>query len=137
MAPGLPKMSPCIRNKPPTQIAMNRFLIAILLMTVTASAADVTFPRVSVQACPAETVTLGTAAAVIRRPPGSGPFPAIVFLHGGLNERNVDRVQREAANMTTNSRFLAAGYVTVEGVFRSRSDDPQSPDALADCLTIV
>lgn len=54
------------------------------------------------------------AAAVIRRPPGKGPFPDIVFLHGGLSQRNVDRVERETPNQPTNSRFLAAGYVTVE-----------------------
>jgi acetyl esterase/lipase len=39
--------------------------------------------------------------------------------------------------MPTNTRFLAAGYVTVEAVFRSRSDDPQSKDALTDCLAIL
>ena len=100
-------------------------------------AADATFPHVSEKACPAEIVALGTASAVVRKPPGSGPFPAVVFLHGGLNQRNVDRVQREVPNMQTNSRFLAAGYVTVEGIFRSRSDDPQSPDALADCLAVL
>jgi acetyl esterase/lipase len=103
---------------------------------------QVTVPLVSESACPAEIVTVSTtdqhqAAAVVRKPPGKGPFPAIVFLHGGLNERNVSRVKREAAHQPTNSRFLAAGYVTVEAVFRSRSDDPQSPGALMDCLAII
>lgn len=111
--------------------------LALAACRIAAAEEPVTFPRVSEKACPAEVVRLGTASAVVRKPPGSGPFPAVVFLHGGLNERNVDRVQREAPTMPTNSRFLAAGFVTVEGIFRSRSDDPQSPDALADCLAVV
>jgi dipeptidyl aminopeptidase/acylaminoacyl peptidase len=108
----------------------------------TDSAAKVTYPVVSEKSCPPELISVTAAdghkaTAVVRKPPGIGPFPAIVFLHGGLNERNVDRVKREAPTMPTNSRFLAVGYVTVEAVFRSRSDDPQSKDALTDCLAIL
>jgi acetyl esterase/lipase len=102
----------------------------------------VTRPAVSEEACPIEVISVEArdghkATALVRKPPGNGPFPAIVFLHGGLNQRNVERVKREAADQPTNSRFLAAGFVTAEAVFRSRSDDPQAKDALVDCLAII
>jgi dipeptidyl aminopeptidase/acylaminoacyl peptidase len=104
--------------------------------------AEVTRPVVSEDACPAKVIEAPTrdgqkATAVVRKPTGRGPFPAVVFLHGGLNRRNVDRVKREAPDLPTNSRFLAAGYVTVEAVFRGRSEDPQSKGALTDCLAIL
>src|SRR5688572_30472094 len=119
-------------------------LVATVLLSGSLAFAEstVTWPAVSEQACPAEVVTAEAkdghkASAVVRKPPGKGPFPALVILHGGLNERNVERVKREAANQPTASRFLAAGYVTVEGVFRGRSDDPQAKDAFLDCLAII
>lgn len=34
-------------------------------------------------------------------------------------------------------RFLAAGYVTVAATFRPRSEDPQTRDALIDCLAVI
>lgn len=102
----------------------------------------VTFPLVSIEASPAEIFSVSTedgakASAVARKPPGKGPFPAIIFLHGGLNQRNIDHVKRTVATQVTNSRFVAAGYVTVESVFRSRSDDPQSKEAFLDCRAII
>jgi dipeptidyl aminopeptidase/acylaminoacyl peptidase len=116
--------------------------IVLLSGTQARGESNTTWPVISEQVCPAHVVSPEArdghkAAAVIRIPPGKRPFPALVILHGGLNERNVDRVRREVANQPTNSRFLAAGYVTVEGVFRSRSDDPQATDALVDCLAII
>ncbi len=103
---------------------------------------EVTWPAISQRTCPVEVIGMPTrdehiAMAVVRKPPGEGPFPAIVFLHGGLNQRNVNRVKRETPDQPTNSRFLAAGYVTVEAIFRGRSDDPQAKDALIDCLAII
>src|SRR4051812_49173353 len=106
-------------------------VLASLGGTSSSGQTGVTRPVVSEEACPANIIEAPTrdgqkATAVVRKPTGRGPFPAVVFLHGGLNRRNVDRVKREVLNLPTNSRFLAAGYVTVEAVFRSRSDDPQS-----------
>ncbi|MDQ3622023.1 MAG: dienelactone hydrolase family protein [Verrucomicrobiota bacterium] len=130
---------------------MKHYAIAALtaiacLSGSTAATADgqdeVTRPEISAQSCPVEVIEASTrdkqtASAVVRKPPGKGPFPAIVFLHGGLNQRNVDRVKREAPNQPTNSRFLAAGYVTAEAVFRTRSEDPQSKGPLMDYLAII
>jgi len=57
---------------------------------------EVTQPFLSERACPVDILTASTqnmqaAKAVVRKPPGKGPFPAVVFLHGGLNERNINR----------------------------------------------
>lgn len=66
-----------------------------------------------------------------------GPFPAAVFLHVGLQARSADRMKRRTPAQPTNNRFLAAGYAIVEAAFRSRSDDPQTKEALFDCLAII
>jgi dipeptidyl aminopeptidase/acylaminoacyl peptidase len=129
-------------------MGMKNYTVAVLTAGICLSTSpargqqEITRPEISVQACPAESIEAlaqdkQTAKAVVRKPPGQGPFPAIVFLHGGLNQRNVDRVKRETPSQVINSRFLAAGYVTVEAIFRSRSDDPQSSEALWDCLAII
>jgi acetyl esterase/lipase len=129
-------------------MGMKNYTVAVLTAAIGLSTSpargqqEVTRPEISVQACPAEAIEAlaqdkQTAKAVVRKPQGKGKFPAIVFLHGGLNQRNVDRVKRETPGQVTNSRFLAAGYVTVEAIFRSRSDDPQAREALWDCLAII
>ncbi|MDO8542035.1 MAG: alpha/beta fold hydrolase [Opitutaceae bacterium] len=97
---------------------------------------------VSEKACPLEVIEVPTAdknkaLAVVRKPPGQGPFPAIVFLHGGLGQHDVQELQTESRNQPTRGRFLAAGYVVVNATFRSRRDDPQTRDALVDCLAII
>ncbi len=116
--------------------------IACLYISTAVGQDEITRPEISSQSCPVEVIEASardkqTVTAVVRKPPGKGPFPAIVFLHGGLNQRNVSRVKRETPNQPTNSRFLAAGYVTAEAVFRGRSDDPQSTGPLLDCLAII
>jgi dienelactone hydrolase len=104
--------------------------------------APVTWPQVSEKACPAEVIEAPTpdgkkASAVVRKPPGKGPFPAVVFLHGGLDQRDVKALRQDALAQPTATRFLAAGYVTVHATFRSRREDPQTRDALVDCLAII
>lgn len=99
-------------------------------------------PEVSVRACPLETLEATTpdghtAFAVVRKPPGSGPFPAILFLHGGLIPHTLAQLKQETQQQPTQARFLAAGYMTVAATFRSRQEDPQTRDALADCLALL
>ena len=74
--------------------------------------------------------------AVVRRPDGAGPFPALVYLHGGLQDRPVEQL-REHALGEAPSRFLAAGYVVVAPTFASRRHDPLTDAALQDCLAVV
>ncbi len=108
--------------------------------------ASVTRPEVSEVACPLEVITPPTrdgqrATAVVRKPPGKGPFPAVILLHAGMGrkelERGVDGAKSDALNSQQHTRFLAAGYVTVSALRRGSKRDPQSPDSMADCLAIV
>ena len=72
----------------------------------------------------------------MRRPPGKGPFPAVVIFHGGLSAVSEDQLRRDALAGPTHTRFLAAGYVTVTGTHRDRNKDPQAP-AVRDCVAVV
>ncbi len=104
--------------------------------------AKATRPEVSEKACPLEVISVPTpdkqkATAVVRKPSGKGPFPAIVFLHGGLGQQGEKRLKEEAQSQPTLLRFLAAGYVTVNATFRARQADPQSRGTLVDCLAIL
>jgi dienelactone hydrolase len=74
--------------------------------------------------------------AVLRKPPGKGPFPAVIYLHGGTATFSLERLQ-EAARGNVLSRYLAAGYVTVAATFRPRTKDPLSPATLRDGVAIV
>lgn len=119
-------------------------LAAIILMGGPRAQAqtEITRPVVSEKTCPLKVIEAITqdkhkAIAVVRKPPGKGPFPAIVLLHGGLNQRKVDRLKMDSLRQPTSTRFLAAGYVTVTATFRSRQQDPQTSTALWDCIAIV
>jgi dipeptidyl aminopeptidase/acylaminoacyl peptidase len=72
----------------------------------------------------------------LRKPPGGGPFPAVVFIHGGLNRQTTGQVSRYTLRANA-SRFLEAGYVIAAITYRSRDLDPQSPDSLVDSLAAV
>jgi len=98
-------------------------------------------PSVSEQASPPQEIQAeardgNKAVAVVRKPPGEGRFPAVIFLHGGLSPFPVATLKEYAASPTP-SRFLAAGYVTVIPTFRSRREDPQTEAALWDTVAIT
>lgn len=134
---------------------MKRFLSAVLGLGLalahgfaadaTAEAAKktvITYPEVSEQACPVEALKIagksGNAiAAFMRTPPGKGPFPAIVLLHGGLSPHAAANIRKDTVSKPSHTRFLAAGYVTITPTFREREDNPQSRDALDDCLAVI
>jgi dienelactone hydrolase/tetratricopeptide (TPR) repeat protein len=78
-----------------------------------------------------------TATAVVRRPPGKGPFPAMIYLHGGFRKQTVETLKKWSTEMPTATRFLAAGYVTVMATYQGLEEDPQAPRNLVDILTIV
>jgi acetyl esterase/lipase len=122
-------------------------IVALVVMGVgLAIAADspppITRPVVSEKACPVEVITVtsrdgNNITAVVRRPPGRGYFPALIHLHGGLGSESLARLKDLSLNNVTMCRFLAAGYITVNPTFRSRENNPQTRDALVDCLAIV
>ena len=101
----------------------------------------VTRPVVSEDACPLETITPVAhdgyrGQGVLRNQPGAGPFPAIVWVHGGLTTMQLPAL-RDIARNANPSRFRAAGYVVLAPTYRSRDDDPQSRVAVEDCLAAV
>src|SRR5262245_30763554 len=74
--------------------------------------------------------------AFLRKPPGKGPFPAVVIIHGGSTTYPTAALKKFAL-LTWPTRFLAAGYVVVVPTFRSRVEDPQTRDSLEDILATV
>jgi dienelactone hydrolase len=102
----------------------------------------VTRPVVSEKACPLETITPVASdghrgLAVLRKPPGAGPFPVVVWFHGGLTAFPLARLQARARDLATGPRFLAAGYVFVAPTYRSRDIDPQATDTVDDALATI
>jgi dipeptidyl aminopeptidase/acylaminoacyl peptidase len=64
--------------------------------------------------------------AVLRKPPGNGPFPAILIIHPGLTTFSQKALTEYMLRAAPPSRFLAAGYIVVLTTYRSRDLDPQS-----------
>jgi dipeptidyl aminopeptidase/acylaminoacyl peptidase len=133
---------------------MKRKLIYIATLALATAAlmanGTITRPVVSEEVSPLEIIHPQAAdghktVAVLRKPPGKGPFPALIDLHGGLEEVSLDppsrgvggETLRQGGKAVTVSRFLAAGFVTVVPTFRSRTKDPQSREALEDCKAVV
>jgi len=103
---------------------------------------EATIPQVSQEACPVEvtripTVEGRTTAVVVRRPPGSGPFPAVIHFHGSLFTFPTERLVYDAVYQHTPNRFLGEGYVIVEATFADRRQDPLTDAALRDCVEVV
>ncbi|MGH9660160.1 MAG: alpha/beta hydrolase family protein, partial [Bryobacteraceae bacterium] len=111
-----------------------RWFIA-LAPAALARAAEVTRPAVSEQACPLQ--PFPGVEGFLRKPPGPGPFPAVLYIHGGLVTRPLDTLRDLALNQANPSRYLAAGYVLGVITYRSRDHDPQSTVSLEDCLAAV
>ena len=121
--------------------------VAVFTLPLAAAAAaeepaKATYPRVSEVACPIKLVSIPGKAgnevtAVVRQPPGNGPFPAIVLLHGGLSPYPLESLKQESLTRPNYTRFLAAGFVIAVPTFRSREENPQTRDALDDCLAVV
>jgi acetyl esterase/lipase len=133
------------REKEP--IAMNiklnrRAFFGLASASLARAQEPITRPVVSEEACPAETIAPVArdgyrGRAVLRKPPGAGQFPAILWIHPGLlssPQAALLNISRRSANP---SRFLAAGYVVTLPTYRSRDDDPQSGLSLQDCLAAV
>src|SRR5262245_49002498 len=108
-------------------------LLPVFVVAAADEAAKGTYPQVSDAACPLKVVSIPGKAgnevtAVVRQPPGSGPFPAIVLLHGGLSPYRLETLKNESLTRPNYTRFLAAGFVIVVPTFRSREENPQTRD---------
>jgi len=72
-----------------------------------------------------------------RVPKANRPLPAIVFFHGGLGQRKPREVLESARSNPTQTRFLAAGYVTVSATFRTYGEEPLSRGPILDAIAMV
>jgi dipeptidyl aminopeptidase/acylaminoacyl peptidase len=100
-------------------------------------------PVVSEAAIPVESFTPVASdgqrgEGFLRKPPGEGPFPAVLMIHGGLPRRSREAI-RDYTISTHASRFLEAGYVVAVITYRGREIDPtvQTPETVLDCVAAV
>lgn len=112
------------------------------LAAQTDASGDITRPFISEDTAPLQPIAPiardgHRGHGFIRQPPGAGPFPAVVIIHGGLVTVNAERLKQYWSTIPLPSRFLAAGYVVAVISYRSRDDDPQSTVSSADCLAAV
>lgn len=77
------------------------------------------------------------AIAMYRKPPGSGPFPAVVIIHGGLFQAKEERLRSSLIENPVYTRLLASGFVTVASTFRTYADEPQDQGPILDNLAVV
>ena len=116
---------------------MRYFIVALALVALVPLPASaqtpVTRPAISEEVSPVEEFSVETpdgppAVGVVRRPPGPGPFPAVVIPH----PFTVNRSKTMALNNPTMTRFLAAGYVTV--MYAGEAPSSDNPERLLDAL---
>lgn len=121
------------------------FVIASLSATLAARRTEsnqtVTRPLVSEEVAPVQSMAPVAhdghiGEGFLRKPPGAGPFPAVLLIHGGLERRPVDAIRGYALG-THLSRFLEMGYVISAITYRSRNVDPQSTVSLSDALAAI
>jgi dipeptidyl aminopeptidase/acylaminoacyl peptidase len=103
---------------------------------------EVTSPSISEEVCPLQRIAPEArdghrGLCFLRKPPGGGPFPAVLIIHGGLTTWREEDLKTYSLNGATPSRFLAAGYAVLATTYRSRDGDPQSKVSLEDCLAAI
>jgi len=133
----------------------NRFTVPVLLLLAAfcvlparPAAADdkdkkpaATRPAVSEEVAPLEVIAPiakdgHKGVGFLRKPPGKGPFPAVVLLHWGFGGLPAEQVKNSALD-TWASRYLADGYVVATITYRKRDADPQSTEAVEDVLAVI
>ena len=119
----------------PRRFAVLALMILCWGVSLVSAQSPVTRPAISEEASPVEEFSVETqdgqrAIGVLRRPPGPGPFPAVVIPY----PFNVSRWKTMALHNSTMTRFLAAGYVTVMTSWNAPREEPA---ALSSTLAIV
>jgi len=114
----------------------------LALVATALARAEVTRPSISEDVCPIERLAPVArdghrGLGFLRKPPGGGPFPVLVIIHGGLTTWSEEDLKAYSVNGATPSRFLAAGYAFLVITYRSRDIDPQSKVSLDDCLGAI
>ena len=72
-----------------------------------------------------------------RRPKGDGPFPAMVFIHGGLSQFPEAAQRDPLRSNPVVTRMLAAGFAVVQATFRTYEQDVQSRGPIEDVRAVV
>ncbi|MEM7600290.1 MAG: alpha/beta hydrolase [Verrucomicrobiota bacterium] len=72
-----------------------------------------------------------------RSPKADRPLPAFVFIHGSLGQRRIRELSENLRTNPTQTRFLAAGFVTVAATFRTYGDEPLSRGPILDLQAII
>ncbi len=117
---------------------VGKFSVLVLALSCVAFAGNVSYPLIPEERIPVTELTVtDTAYAAIRKPPGDGPFPAIVFMHGGLGRSPMAALRRNAVQQPAQARFLAWGYVAVTATRREIRRDPQDGGVIEDTLALV
>ncbi len=88
-----------------------------------ASTSKIPAKDVSLDRAPLHEVALKTEDGVdlsfaYRIPPGEGPFPTIVFFHGGGGQSNLSSLKANLTNGPVQTRFLEQGFLTVQSTRR-------------------
>ena len=72
----------------------------------------------------------GTAVyGCIRRPPGDGPFPAVIFIHGGFG--NNREYTRELLDWSSVELLIQSGFVVLSTDYRIDSKGKDIDDIVA------
>ncbi len=90
-----------------------------------------------VQGIEAQSADGRAAHAIWRKPAGVGPFPAIVFIHGGLAEFPEASLRQHITANPVITRFLAAGYAVIMTTFRTYEQDVQSRGPIEDVRAAI
>jgi len=77
------------------------------------------------------------ARAFWRKPKGDGPFPAVVFVHGGLTQFPEENLRRQVQVNPVITRMLAAGYAVAQATFRTYEQDVQSRGPIEDVRAVA
>lgn len=117
-------------------------LLTIPLATGAGQGERITKPVISENSSPLEPLAPVArdgyrGQAFLRKPPGEGPFPAVVLIHGGLTTMRSERLREYVVASALPSRFLAAGYVVATITYRSRDVDLQSRVSMDDSVAAV
>ncbi|MFM9017633.1 MAG: prolyl oligopeptidase family serine peptidase [Verrucomicrobiota bacterium] len=72
-----------------------------------------------------------------RKPKGDGPFPALVFIHGGLNEFPESSLRKHLTDNPVITRFLRSGYAVIMSTFRTYDKEVQSRGPIEDVRAVL
>lgn len=113
-------------------------LAATLFFAAGARTAPVTYPQIGAERIAVEELRVTeTSYAALRRPPGEGPLPAVIFMHGGLGQSSMQALRTGAVESPAQARFLAAGYVAVNATRREIRTDPGDRGVVDDTLALI